>query len=166
VQLDGVAATIDCAGREVSLHRDRQHFVGQLPLGVRDDAGRLATVVCFGRLPRATTDIAFYRGEQRLKSFLGDQEVPWLDQTRRLYEALFHALSGQVVRRKPRPPSRKVSVRRVLGLLGKVAVEVKEQIADGLSDEPPVTLRRHDPGEPSPAVGPGEDKYPRDGQQR
>lgn len=77
VQLKGQLTQRGASRDRITIHKDTDSFVAQFFIDVRDEANRPATILCYGRMPRATSIDAIRRGLHLLRDFLGRQGIAW-----------------------------------------------------------------------------------------
>ena len=83
------------ASDQITIHRGEATFVAQFHVDVRDEANRPATVLCYGRLPRALQHGTDHHGERLLRNFLERREIPWTNRIGNRYAAVCRELSKQ-----------------------------------------------------------------------
>lgn len=86
LQLNGDATEYRRAGDQISIHRSPDSFVSQFSVDARDDANRVVTILCYGRLPRADDEKSKLRGRALLRAFLEDQGIELTPTTEQRYQ--------------------------------------------------------------------------------
>jgi hypothetical protein len=93
VQLKGHLVQCGDSRDRITIHKDVDSFVAQFAIDVPDETNRPATVLCYGRMPRATSTDAIRRGLHLLRDFLASQGIPWTTSIRERYLVVCHELA-------------------------------------------------------------------------